>query len=46
MANPDQLFKAGAARLDITPSLGTLINGDFLPHRATYIHDNLFVKAI
>jgi hypothetical protein len=44
--NSDQLFKAGAAQTDITPLPGTLINGDFLPHRAIHIHDRLFVKAL
>jgi len=41
-----QDFKAGAAKIDITPSLGTLINGDFLPHYARYIHDPLHAKAL
>jgi len=42
----DQIFKAGAAKVDITPPLGTLINGDFIIHYARYIHDNLFAKAL
>lgn len=37
---------AGAARTDITPPLGTLINGDFVSHYATYIHDSLYAKAL
>jgi neutral ceramidase len=37
---------AGAAREDITPPLGTLINGDFLSHYATHIHDSLYAKAL
>lgn len=41
-----QLFHAGAARVNITPDLGTLINGDFLPHKAKYIHDDLYVRAL
>jgi neutral ceramidase len=45
-SNPAQLFMAGTARVDITPPLGTLINGDFFPHRATHIHDALFVKSV
>lgn len=39
-------FQAGSAAADITPPLGTLINGDFFPHRATQIHDPLFVRAL
>jgi hypothetical protein len=39
-------FKAGAAKIDITPTLGTLINGDFVPHYARYIHDPLYAKAL
>src|ERR671912_1635414 len=37
---------AGAARIDITPPLGTFINGDFFIHYATNIHDPLFAKAL
>lgn len=44
--HPHQIFKAGAARLDITPGIGTLINGDFLRHQASQIHDHLFVKVL
>ncbi len=39
-------IKAGAAKVDITPPLGTLINGDFITHYATHIHDLLFAKAL
>jgi neutral ceramidase len=39
-------LRAGAASVDITPPLGTLINGDFFPHTATFIHDHLFAKAL
>src|SRR5690349_5337182 len=39
-------FEAGAAKVDITPPLGTIINGDFRAHYARYIHDPLFAKAI
>jgi neutral ceramidase len=42
----EQSLFAGAAQVDITPPLGTLINGDFFPHTATYIHDALFAKAL
>jgi hypothetical protein len=41
-----QDFKAGSAKTDITPPLGTLINGDFIPHYARYIHDPLHAKAL
>jgi len=41
-----QSFKAGAAKVDTTPPLGTIINGDFVAHFANYIHDPLFAKAI
>lgn len=37
---------AGAAKTDITPPLGTFINGDFLTHYARYVHDSLFAKAL
>lgn len=39
-------FKAGTAQLDITPPLGTVINGDFINHYAQRIHSNLYVKAL
>jgi len=41
-----QSFKAGAAQVDITPPLGTFINGDFVAHFAQYIHDELYAKAL
>lgn len=37
---------AGVAQTDITPPLGTFINGDFVTHYARYVHDNLFAKAL
>jgi neutral ceramidase len=39
-------LKAGAAQVDITPPLGTFINGDFISHYATRIHDPLYSKAL
>lgn len=39
-------FLAGAAQVDITPPLGTVINGDFVAHIATQIDDPLFAKAL
>ena len=41
-----ETFKAGAAKVDTTPPLGTLINGDFLPHYARWIHDPLYAKSL
>ncbi len=41
-----QSFNAGAARVNITPKLGTVINGNFLPTYAKSIHDSLYVKAL
>ena len=43
--NPNK-FLAGAAKMDTTPSLGTVINGDFITHYAQRIHDPLFAKAL
>ena len=41
-----QPFEAGAAKTDITPPLGSLINGDFITHYARHIHDRLYSKAL
>lgn len=38
--------KAGAYKIDVTPTLGTVINGDFMSHYAYYIHDPLYSKAL
>lgn len=43
---PGQTFTAGAAKTDITPPLGTFINGDFITHYANNIHDPLYSKAL
>jgi neutral ceramidase len=43
---PTSNFNAGAAKTDITPPLGTFINGDFIPHFANNIHDPLYSKAL
>lgn len=37
---------AGAAKVEITPPLGTIINGDYVMHYARYIHDPLYAKAL
>ncbi|MBX3238654.1 MAG: neutral/alkaline non-lysosomal ceramidase N-terminal domain-containing protein [Chitinophagaceae bacterium] len=39
-------FLAGAAQTDITPPLGTIINGEFVAFYAHTIHDPLFSKAL
>jgi neutral ceramidase len=41
----EQLY-AGAAKVDITPPYGTIINGDFLPMYARAIHDALYVRVL
>ncbi|MBR4961410.1 MAG: neutral/alkaline non-lysosomal ceramidase N-terminal domain-containing protein [Clostridia bacterium] len=42
----DKIFKAGAARADITPPVGTLLYG-YNPHQeSTSIHDHLSVTAL
>ena len=39
-------FSAGSAKTEVTPILGSLINGDFLTHYARDIHDPLYSKAL
>jgi neutral ceramidase len=39
-------FYAGAAKVDITPPLGSFVGVDFLTHYARFIHDPLHTKAI
>lgn len=39
-------FSAGAAQTDITPPLGTIINGEFVAFYAHTIHDPLYSKAL
>ncbi len=41
-----QTFKAGAAQVDITPPLGTVINGEFTSRYANNIADPLYAKAM
>jgi neutral ceramidase len=43
--NQESLF-AGVAKVKTTPPLGTRINGDFITHYATQIHDDLFARAL
>jgi hypothetical protein len=40
------IFSAGAAQTDITPPLGTIINGEFVAFYAHTIHDPLYSKAL
>src|SRR5690554_5935102 len=42
----NEVLLAGAAQVDITPPLGTIINGDFVAHYANYVHDPLHAKAL
>lgn len=42
----NNVFHAGASQMEVTPPLGTLINGDFIAHYAHTIHDPLFAKAL
>ena len=37
---------AGAAQVDITPSLGSIIGVDFFSHYARIIHEKLYSKSI
>lgn len=46
VAIAQQSITAGAAKVNITPSYGTLINGDFLPMFTKVIHDSLYAKAL
>ncbi len=39
-------IRCGAAKVNITPPVGTIINGDFLPNYANEIHDSLYAKAL
>lgn len=39
-------FLAGAAQTDITPPLGTIVNGEFVAFYAHTIHDLLYSKAL
>jgi neutral ceramidase len=41
-----QNLKAGVAKVNVTPVLGTVMNGDFVNHYAQRIHSHLFAKAL
>ena len=42
----EKTFRAGAASIEITPPLGELVVGGFVPFPADRIHDPLYAKAI
>ncbi len=42
----DTIFLAGAAKVDITPPMGTILGVDFVMHYARFIHDPLHAKAV
>lgn len=45
-ADAPRVFRAGAATSNITPKLGTSINGNMSDSKATHIHDELHSRAI
>src|SRR5688572_19844582 len=45
-AEPQKLFRAGAATSNITPWLGVSINGGFHDHKAAHVHDELHARCI
>jgi hypothetical protein len=42
----DRVFRAGAAMSNVTPPLGCSINGGFVDHRGTNIHDELHARCL
>ncbi len=45
-AEKPRVFRAGAATSNITPKLGTSINGNMSDGRATHVHDELHSRAL
>lgn len=45
-ADPSGVFKAGAATSNITPELGTSMNGGFQDRQATFVHDELHARCL
>ncbi len=45
-AEPPRVFRAGAATSNITPPLGSSINGGFQDGKATFIHDELHARCL
>jgi hypothetical protein len=44
--DPPRVFRAGAATSNVTPDLGSSINGGFQDGKATYIHDELHARCL
>lgn len=45
-ADPARVFKAGAATSNITPELGTSMNGGFQDRQAVFVHDELHARCL
>ncbi len=45
-ADKPRVFRAGAATSNITPKLGTSINGNMADGKATHVHDELHSRAL
>ncbi|MFN3651443.1 MAG: hypothetical protein ACK47B_17850 [Armatimonadota bacterium] len=45
-AQGERVFRAGAATSNLTPPLGTSINGGFVDRRAEYVHDELQARCL
>jgi neutral ceramidase len=45
-AEPPRVFRAGAATSNITPPLGSSINGGFQDGKATHVHDELHARCL
>ncbi len=45
-ADPARIFKAGSATSNITPELGSSINGGFQDGKAAFIHDELHARCL
>ncbi|MBB5032850.1 hypothetical protein [Prosthecobacter vanneervenii] len=45
-ADPSHVFKAGAATSNITPELGTSMNGGFQDRQAVFVHDELHARCL
>ena len=45
-AEPAQVFMAGAATSNITPELGSSINGGFQDGKAAFVHDELHARCL
>ena len=41
-----RIFFAGASQVEITPPLGTILNGNFVAYYAQEVHDPLYSKAL